>query len=178
MRISLVEHEADRIIVFIIALILIIVIIENFHFNAVRNFIGAFCAVRIVPTLKSGIVLCSCIDSFLQLIEVFCVRSRIAACCFHLLVGEIKSDDCFAGKSVKHTRRSTAPRKPGDVVAVRMRYDNVLQNIIGTIFFNIFRCCICTACDRAGVYQNIGVARFDINAVSRCLVPQFHKMNG
>ena len=64
MLVALVEHQADRIVVFVAA-VLVIVIVENLHFDTVGNLKNALCAVLVVAALKGCIMRRSCIYCFL-----------------------------------------------------------------------------------------------------------------
>ena len=178
MFIPLIEQQAYRIIILIAATVLIVVIIEDFHFDPSRKFVNALCTVRFFPTLESRVMRRTISYGFLELIQIFSVRCRIAARRFHLLIGKRKGNDRFTRKAVKHAGAIFTSRKACDMVAVRMGHDHIFQYIIRTILLYILRRCIRTAFNRPCVDQNIRITGFYVNTVARGLVPQFHKMNG
>ena len=104
MFVSLIEHHTHGIIIFIRALVFIIIIVQYFHFDTVRQSISALRAVFIVITIKRRIILCSAVDRLLQLLAILRICRRIAAGCRQFLIGKVEADDRFAGKPVKNTR--------------------------------------------------------------------------
>lgn len=56
MLIALAEQEAYGIVVLVVRRMFVIVIVQDRHFDAVGNFIGALCAVFVVPAFQRRVV--------------------------------------------------------------------------------------------------------------------------
>ena len=171
MLIPLVEHQADGIIIFVAAAVFIKVIVQDLHFDAVRNFPNALRAVRFVPALQRRVMHRPCRHFRVALFTIISVDRRI-------FVGQSEVDDHLAFIPRKDARRRGTSRKARNVISVCMRRDDVFEHAVRTKPIDIGGSRIRTGLARAGVDEDIGIARLDIDRVARKRVAQFHKMDG
>ena len=95
-----------------------------------------------------------------------------------ILVGAREADDRFALEAVEHTRRVAVPREAGDVVAVGVGDDDVFEGAVGDVLLHVGGGRVRAAAGGTRVDEDVGVARLDVDAVSRAVVAQLHKVEG
>ena len=132
MPVALIDHQTHRIIVLVCAVMFVIIVVQNFHFNAVGKFVNFLRAVLFVPTLKSGVMRRSRFDFRVAVSDIFFV----SLCIF---VRAWKIDDDLAFVAVKDTRRRIASRKPCNMILVGMRRDDVFEYSVRAVLVDILR---------------------------------------